>query len=304
MVASIYNNDFDEDGSNSNNFSEKSKLVIGSVFLFFSIFLFFALVSFFFTGKSDFDLITSEISVLSASEEVKNWLGYFGAFISHYLIFEGFGFASLFFVPLFLFFGFRLFFKDFKYSILNLTIICVFFIFWITILLGFLLIILEENSFLSFYSGRIGYNLALLFQNLFGLATPLILLFSLFVFSIYQFKIHSISLPAFNKNSSDEDESSYTHQEEINQITKEDSYNRDQFEEKEEDSLQQVKEKINAEEIEESNDEELIIEGEKEDLELKVEKNKDPKRLSKIDNYDPKLDLSSYKYPKLESLNA
>ena len=99
MVSDFYSSEFDEETSDSKSFIQKSKLIIGAVFLFFSIFLLFSSISFYFTGKLDFDLITSNVSALNAGQEIENWLGYFGAFISHYLIFEGFGISSIFLVP-------------------------------------------------------------------------------------------------------------------------------------------------------------------------------------------------------------
>ncbi len=309
MVSDFYSSEFDEENSDSKNFIQKSKLIIGAVFLFFSIFFLFSSISFYFTGTLDFDLMTSNISALNAGQEVQNWLGYFGAFISHYLIFEGVGISSIFLVPIFLSIGSKLVFKDFSYSVFNIVGISVFSIFWITVLLGFLLIIVGENHFLSFYSGKIGHNLALLFQSLFGLATPLILLFFLFIFSIYQFKIHSISIPLLNfdflnRNKSIDEEL------EDGQIIEEELLENDDdaLETEETDQEEVIKSNVIKEESVEKNVEELtvkkeIVKKKEEDLELKVEKNDDPARLSKIDNYDPKLDLSSYKYPKLDSLN-
>ena len=128
------------------NYVQKSKLIIGLLFIFSGIFLLFSSISFYFTGKLDYDLITSNLSVLNAGEEIQNWLGYIGAFVSHYLIFEGFGIASIFLVPMFLSIGSKLSFEDFTYSILNIVVFCTFFIFWITLLLGFLLTIFDSRK--------------------------------------------------------------------------------------------------------------------------------------------------------------
>ena len=138
MVSDFYSSEFDEENSDSKNFIQKSKLIIGAVFIFFSIFFLFSSISFYFTGTLDFDLMTSNISALNAGQEVQNWLGYFGAFISHYLIFEGVGISSIFLVPIFLSIGSKLVFKDFSYSVFNILAISFFSIFWITVLLGFL----------------------------------------------------------------------------------------------------------------------------------------------------------------------
>ena len=318
MSDNFYSNEeLDDQNSDSKSAQDKVKLVFGSLFLFLSIFILFSSISFYFTGKLDFDLIVSDVSVLNAGTEVENWLGYFGAFISHYLIYEGFGIASILFVPLFLFSGLKLVFKDFNFSISDITFFSFFFIIWITSLMGFLLTIFENNQFLSFYSGEIGYNLALLFENLFGLATPLILLLFLFLFIIYQFKIYSFSIPisflsfSFLKNkeaiaeTDDEEEKiieSDTKEEEI-ELKSDEVDNEEDLNDIDEitEELSIPKEKIETKKSVSTIDKSSQQEN-SDDLELKVEKFDDPERLSKIDIYDPKLDLSSYKYPKLESL--
>ena len=129
MSDNFYSNEeLDDQNSDSKSAQDKVKIVFGSLFLFLSIFILFSSISFYFTGKLDFDLIVSDVSVLNAGTEVENWLGYFGAFISHYLIYEGFGIASILFVPLFLFSGLKLVFKDFNFSISDITFFSLFFI--------------------------------------------------------------------------------------------------------------------------------------------------------------------------------
>ena len=318
MSDNFYSNEeLDDQNSDSKSAQDKVKLVFGSLFLFLSIFILFSSISFYFTGKLDFDLIVSDVSVLNAGTEVKNWLGYFGAFISHYLIYEGFGIASILFVPLFLFSGLKLVFKDFNFSISDITFFSLFFIIWITSLMGFLLTIFENNQFLSFYSGEIGYNLALLFENLFGLATPLILLLFLFLFIIYQFKVYSFSIPisflsfSFLKNKEAIAETDEEEEKMIETDTKEEEIELKSDEVDNEEDLNDIDEiteelSIPKEKIETKKSVSTIDKSSQQensdDLELKVEKFDDPERLSKIDIYDPKLDLSSYKYPKLESL--
>ena len=318
MSDNFYSNqELDDQNSDSKSAQDKVKIVFGSLFLFLSIFILFSSISFYFTGKLDFDIIVSDVSVLNAGTEVENWLGYFGAFISHYLIYEGFGIASILFVPLFLFSGLKLVFKDFNFSISDITFFSLFFIIWITSLMGFLLTIFENNQFLSFYSGEIGYNLALLFQNLFGLATPLILLLLLFLFFIYQFKIYSFSIPislfsfSFLKNKESTVESDQNEEKIIETDVKEEEIELKNDEHDNEEDLNNIdeiseelsisKEKTEIKKTVSSIDKSSQKEN-SDGLELKVEKFDDPERLSKIDIYDPKLDLSSYKYPKLESL--
>ena len=75
MSDNFYSNEeLDDQNSDSISAQDKVKLVFGSLFLFLSIFILFSSISFYFTGKLDFDLIVSDVSVLNAGTEVENWL--------------------------------------------------------------------------------------------------------------------------------------------------------------------------------------------------------------------------------------
>ena len=72
--------------------SRQQKVVLGSFLFFLGIGLFFAFISFFFNWRID----QSEISQFyNRTSATKNWLSKFGAAVSHFFIFKGFGISAL-----------------------------------------------------------------------------------------------------------------------------------------------------------------------------------------------------------------
>ena len=94
---------------------QKLGTVLGSFFLLFSIFLCLACISYFFTWQVDQDkLIHSsffDFIFTKPNIEVQNWLGKFGAWMAHMLIYDLFGITSIGICFLMFLFGFRILFK-------------------------------------------------------------------------------------------------------------------------------------------------------------------------------------------------
>ena len=78
--------------------SKQNKIILGSLIMLFSIALFFAFISFYFTWQDDQSLL-SEFSI--RNQQARNLLNKFGASISHFFVYKGFGIASLIFTFLF-----------------------------------------------------------------------------------------------------------------------------------------------------------------------------------------------------------
>ena len=93
------------------------KLALGFFLLFAGLYMFFALLSYMFTGQADFSEVGNHQSMGSIFESLRgkdiisNWLGLYGAVLSHFLIFRWFGIASFFIPPLLFLLGFKLVFK-------------------------------------------------------------------------------------------------------------------------------------------------------------------------------------------------
>ena len=78
---------------------KKIRTILGSALVLLAVFLFVSYVSYFFTWKIDQDAIltTSFFDYIfnSAIPAPENWLGKFGAWMSHMLIFNSFGITSI-----------------------------------------------------------------------------------------------------------------------------------------------------------------------------------------------------------------
>lgn len=153
--------------------SKQNKIILGSLLMLFSIALFFSFISFYFNWQDDQSLL-SEFK--DRNELAKNLLNKFGASISHFFMYKGFGVASLI-IPflicitgIYLFLGLPLkaLFKKWIWGLL--------FIIWISITLGFFatsspllggLVGFEMNDFLQDYAGKIGVLLLLVFGLIF-----------------------------------------------------------------------------------------------------------------------------------------
>lgn len=169
-------------------------LALGFILLIGSIFLFVSFLSYLFTGQADMSLIVpSENSgILDSAQEVENWLGYFGAWISHYCIYNGVG-VSAFFVPPVLFsLGFQFAFKRAILPVFSVSIFSIFSGLWLCLLFGYLTFSVEGPTEWSFLAGKVGYTLAELSHGLLGWGTFLLLVLSLFIFIIFFFNVTAI----------------------------------------------------------------------------------------------------------------
>ena len=114
---------------------ERTHKIAGSICLLFSILFFIAFTSYLFTWDEDQDKVFREgyRLLLGTDTKVANLMGTFGAFISHFFIYKGFGIASYLICTLFfvvgvnLFFGKKVFsiFRNVKYLLIGLPLISV-----------------------------------------------------------------------------------------------------------------------------------------------------------------------------------
>lgn len=86
--------------------TEQTQKIIGLVLILFSAYFAVAFVSYFFTHEVDHDKVMGSMSEFFSKEvKVQNWLGKFGALFSHFFIYKGFGVASFIMVPVLALFG-------------------------------------------------------------------------------------------------------------------------------------------------------------------------------------------------------
>ncbi|MCK8520742.1 DNA translocase FtsK [Aquimarina sp. D1M17] len=149
--------------------SRQQKVVLGSFLFFLGIGLFFAFISFFFNWKIDQSEITQFYDRASST---KNWLSKFGASVSHFFIFKGFGISALVLPVLTSLTGIYLFFDLNKRKLAGFWFWGMLVMIWISVVLGFVkkesgllagIVGYETNDFLQDYIGFIGTVLVLAF---------------------------------------------------------------------------------------------------------------------------------------------
>ena len=149
--------------------SRQQKVVLGTFLFFLGIALFFAFLSFFYNWKVD----QSEISQFTNRNATpKNWLSKFGAEVSHFFIFRGFGISSLIIPVLTSLTGIYLFFDLNRKKLAGFWFWGTLVMLWISVVFGFVkqesglfagVIGYETNDFLRDYVGFIGTVLILAF---------------------------------------------------------------------------------------------------------------------------------------------
>jgi DNA segregation ATPase FtsK/SpoIIIE, S-DNA-T family len=301
-------------------FRDQKFIIVSGIFLIIlSIFLAISFISYLFTYSADQSILeaTTYSDIRQSGLEIKNWLGLLGAYSSYYLIFRWFGMAAFFIPPLLFVIGVKIALKYIVTPIPSLVKFSMFFMFWISLLMGYITLNTNEVDVWSFLSGGIGYELAILFHGLMGWGTYLFLVFSLVVFLVYYFDINNIIVPSFAGERPTVKEKAYEDSEEESPTIEDET-------ETEEDLMgwtikdPVTKPKTNVDGLE------LAIEDKRDviqkpdfpisaiskpetdfgsnKLDLEVHEAEEDTFSDKIENYDPTLDLSSYKYPHLELL--
>src|SRR5690606_9930185 len=141
------------------------KLAVGFFLIAASVYTFFALLSYMFTGRADFSEVNSQEPVGSMFEalrqkDISNWLGLYGAVISHFLVFRWFGIASFFIPPLVFLLGYKLVFKKEPVRISSYAIFAFFSIFWLCLMLGYMVEINQGGLSWQILGGGFGLLLA------------------------------------------------------------------------------------------------------------------------------------------------
>ena len=156
-------------GKISFKLNRQQKVVLGSFLMLFGLALIVAFISFLFNWQAD-QSILNEFS--NRELEAKNWLSKFGASVSDFLIFRGFGIAAFTLAFLILLSGVYLFFNFKSANLRKFWFWGVLVMIWLSIFFGFFadknailggLIGFEMNDFLQDYLGFFGAVLLMLF---------------------------------------------------------------------------------------------------------------------------------------------
>ena len=303
--------------------SKQRKLIFGIVLVVVSFFLAVAFVSYFFSWQTD-QSIWSDIS--NRQEKADNIASKIGAFLGHIFIYKGFGIAM--FIPVSLSFlsGLKLMF-NLKTPLINKW-------FWGTLWMIFI------ATFLGFFSGKAsilggmsGFEINRFLQDYLGkFGTVLLLLLFLTLFAVFKMNLTSESISTFFSNISlklkkykpsvppirkpnntektdNEDNNFYDKEEKTDFLVKDKENEKlDVFTHKKE--IPFLNNTIDNIEIEEGF---FIAKPTSEEPDFEVEKPKpteeiDPELLAQklVENYgeyDPRLDLSDYRFPSIDLLD-
>ena len=312
----------------------------GLFFLIVSLYFLVAFTSYLFTWQEDQSYVldanggwnnlfkTKEELLESGFEHpvVENWLGKFGALLSHQFIYEWFGIASFIFVGVFFILGYRLLFKVRLFPASKTLGYSFFLLLFISVTLGFL------HSFFSkvphFLEGEFGFWTNRLLQAQIGNAGIAgLLTFAGLTALIIAYNI-DFKLPERRKVIAELPEiptEDIELEEEVRSEPVEFDLNKRRHNEKEEErETIPLKQEIIIPPLEIENDdtpEEVIlspqrsaenvlvssaVEVEKSAPELTIEPTQEEKKAEELveqfGEYDPKLDLSSYQHPPLDLL--
>ncbi|MDT0688225.1 DNA translocase FtsK [Salegentibacter sp. F188] len=289
--------------------NRQQKVVLGSFLMLFGLALLVAFISFLFNWQAD----QSTLDHLADRQiESKNWLSKFGAAISDFFIYQGFGVAAFVLAFLVGLTGIYLFF-DFKRSNLQkFWFWGVLVMIWLSLFFGFFA---EENPLLG---GRIGFEMNDYLQDYLGFfGTVLLMIFLFMVYVTVRLKITPELIGSYVKSSKKDFQSEFqktggnVSETEEEKDWKEEvilKKQRDEEESAAEIKLETVATRENkatpptapAPKKEEIEEVEMEVETAPEEDE--VEDNLSKKLVSDFGEFDPTLELSNYKFPTLDLL--
>ncbi|SHI98668.1 DNA segregation ATPase FtsK/SpoIIIE, S-DNA-T family [Arenibacter nanhaiticus] len=299
--------------------SKQNKIITGSLLMLFSIALFFSFVSYYFTWQEDQSLLTE---FANRNELAKNLLNKFGASVSHFFIYKGFGPASIIFTYLLFISGYHMFLSKPANGLLRKWIWGLVLIIWFSIAFGCFapnqpllggLIGYELNDFMQDYTGKLGVILLLLF----GLTIILVRLFKLspdVVAVFLKAKIAAIRAELKSKasptNTVPKDDSNSEEDPELEHADTEESTNIiDTYTHKQDIPPIQPKKAEDQFEVAIAPEEDL---AEEENIAMEVAKlaeekeekdNISEKLVEDFGEFDPTLELGNYKFPSLDLLD-
>lgn len=283
-------------------FSKQNKIILGSLLILLSIALFFSFISFYFTWQEDQSLLTE---FANRNEQAKNLLNKFGASVSHYVMYRGFGVASFILPVLLAITGLYMFLSIPKKGLAGKWIWGLLLLIWVSITLGFFaekqpllggMVGYEMNDFLQDYAGKIGVFLLLLFM----LTIIMVRLLKLTPEGIANyFKSKSSSIISDFKTTdkeavittSKEDETpividTYTHKEHIPHLQEEETVPVEKETSKTVETIADIAMEVNAA-TEEKEEKDILSD----------------KLVADFGEFDPTLELSKYKFPHLDLLD-
>lgn len=289
-------------------FTRQQKVVLGSFLLLLGLALFIAFISFLFNWQAD----QSTLQEIGNREvEAKNWLSKFGAAVSDFFIYNGFGLAAFIFAGLilltgvYLFFGFKM--KNlFKYWFWGLLMMV-----WWAVFFGFFA---ERNALLG---GRVGFELNDYLQDYIGFAGAILLLTFLFItYFVIRLNITPEMVGQYLKNQQKEIDKDFdTGKPSANITTEEKKWVSETVKDEDKDKAEKEQSSINDLSVKEKepivqkpkpviipSEDEVQMEVETAEEEEELVDNLSSKLVKDFGEFDPTLDLKNYKWPTIDLL--
>lgn len=291
--------------------SKRTKIIFGSFLLLFSVGLFVSFISYFFNWQADQSMLGN---VLERDETANNWLSKFGAYVSHLLVYKGFGVPVISLPAMLSITGIYLFLNLKLFKIRSLWFWGTYLILWFSLCFGFFasshpilggVVGYELNDFLQDYIGKLGVVLVLIFMLIIYLVSRLNLTPDALSKSFTHHKKNvkeEVSEIKFERHINTEESES----EHVTPSNSKAAENQNQDKDVEIESS--FSEKSSTEPTEK---EKIVIKSEDEDdVEMEVETAQDEEesdQLSKklvqdFGEFDPTLELANYQFPSIELL--
>lgn len=288
--------------------SKQNKIIFGSLLIVLSIALFFSFMSFYFTWQEDQSMLSQ---FADRNAEASNLLNKFGANVSHFFMYKGFGLASFTFPFLLAITGLYLFLSLNTKRLVSKWVWGLVGVIWGAVALGFFaadfpllggLIGYEINDFLQDYTGKIGVFLILVF-------VLMVILVQLFNFTpegfanFFKRQKQKIQSDLKDEPSTKTTESPIEDEEDGLVLTTEDTVP---------EKVDTYTHKKDIPPLDVAGLDVNIPEEEESDISLKVEETpieeetdaKAAKLVEDFGEFDPKLELGNYKFPTMDLLEA
>ncbi len=288
--------------------SPKNKIILGSFLFLFGLALLIAFVSFLFNWQAD----QSVLSQLNDREvKTQNLLNKFGAGISNFFIYQGFGVAAFALAVLTITSGIYFFFNLNKKALKNFWFWGILVMIWLSVFFGFFS---GSNSLLG---GTIGYEMNDYLQDYLGFTgTVLLLTFLMVVYLVARLKVTPEKVLAVFRNTKKEISDDFRPPEGGSTISdnsapsvakpqeKQESSENTSEEETEEEKTtpepQPTPEKVVIRSQEDPDDLEMEVETATEEEE--IDDNLSKKLVQDYGEFDPTLELKNFQFPTLELL--
>jgi DNA segregation ATPase FtsK/SpoIIIE, S-DNA-T family len=278
---------------------KRFSIAVGLFLQGLSLFLFAAFVAHLFHGKADQSVIGSAhaLGIKVSGTAIRNCLGLVGALCGYYLMFRWLGITAFLLLPSVYLLGHRLVHgRAWRNISLSKTTVGAFFsILWLNVSLGYVDLLNPETEILEALIGGVGFELGILSNSLFGWGTLILLFISLLIFLVYFLNI--TALPQLFKFPKPQPTALSTTTTETTLHDDTDSTQAPQ--DTTSDTVQSV-----ALEVAETLSSATTHLKHEAAPSFTVEHNKPEESFGgHLENYDPKLDLSSYQYPTVSLLD-